>query len=205
MATAISRRIYERVNEYLCGAQSLCVALGSKEARAAVWIIPGALVLGEWPCKWKRGALRRPVQSTVALQAPHCVQWMKRPCTWLSSACIKTVPQLPHRKSMVCELATRTGGASTVCSTPVASTTFRFRVGVFMISPFIECGEPEPEYKGGTRGEPGREGKEFAPARASSDNAGQLMQDTALIRQSRPHAGHVEEVRPQLGLGNIIR
>jgi hypothetical protein len=36
-------------------------------------------------------------QSAVALQAPHCVQWMKRPCTRSSSACSKTVPQFPHR------------------------------------------------------------------------------------------------------------
>jgi hypothetical protein len=43
-----------------------------------------------------RGHHHNPHQSSVALQAPHCVQWMKRPCTWLSSACSKTVPQFPH-------------------------------------------------------------------------------------------------------------
>jgi hypothetical protein len=43
-----------------------------------------------------RGHYRIPDQSTVALQAPHCVQWMKRPCTWSSSACSKTIPQVPH-------------------------------------------------------------------------------------------------------------
>ena len=41
---------------------------------------------------------------------------------------------------MVCELATRIGGASTVCSRPVASTTFSFRVGFFMISGFLRAG-----------------------------------------------------------------
>jgi hypothetical protein len=41
---------------------------------------------------------------------------------------------------MVCELATRIGGASTVCSRAVASTTFSFRVGFFMISGFFRAG-----------------------------------------------------------------
>jgi hypothetical protein len=48
------------------------------------------------PLSLHRGHYHIPHQSTVALQAPHCVQWMKRPCTWLSSACSKTAPQFPH-------------------------------------------------------------------------------------------------------------
>jgi hypothetical protein len=77
-------------------------------------------------------------QSSVALQAPHCVQWMKRPCTWSSSACSKTVPQFPQRKSIVCELAMRMGGAFTTFSMPLASTTLNVRCGFSMIAPF-EC------------------------------------------------------------------
>ena len=91
-----------------------------------------------------------------------------------------------------------------MCSMPVATTIFSLRVGFFMIPHLLHVGNRSPNTREG-REAPGREGKEFAPARVSSDNAGQLMQDTALIRQSRPHAGHVEEVRPQLGFGNIIR
>jgi hypothetical protein len=77
---------------------------------------------------------RIPSQSSVALQAPHCVQWIKRPCTWSSSACSRTVPQFPHRKSMVCELAMRTGGAFTAFSMPLASTTLNARRGFCMVA-----------------------------------------------------------------------
>jgi hypothetical protein len=47
---------------------------------------------------------------SLALQAPHSVQWMKTPCTCPALMCIKRVPQFPQRKSMVSELTSGTGG-----------------------------------------------------------------------------------------------
>jgi hypothetical protein len=84
-------------------------------------------------------------QSTVALQAPHCVQWMKRPYTLVVLGVHQAVPQLTHRKSMVCELGTRMRGASTVCPMRVASTTFKFRVGFFKRSPSALYGTRIPK------------------------------------------------------------
>jgi hypothetical protein len=62
-------------------------------------------------------------------------------------------PSRNYRKkqSMVCELATRTGGASTVCSMPVASTTLSFRVGVFMIPYLFNVGNSVPKTRGDRR------------------------------------------------------
>jgi hypothetical protein len=49
---------------------------------------------------------------------------------------------------MVWELATRIGGASTMCSRPVASSTLSFRVGFCMISPFNRTWKPKSEKQG---------------------------------------------------------
>jgi hypothetical protein len=43
------------------------------------------------------------------------------------------------------------GGASTVCSRPVASTTVSFALEFFIVSPSLKFGEPDSDNKGVTR------------------------------------------------------
>ena len=76
-----------QISEHIHDITNLQTSIGDTLAVSIKRLMPRSL---------HRGHYHIPHQSTVALQAPHCVQWMKRPCTWSSSACSKTVPQFPH-------------------------------------------------------------------------------------------------------------
>jgi hypothetical protein len=80
------------------------------------------------------GHYRIPRWSTVALQAPHWVQSMERPCTWPCSARSQT-DRLPHKWSIRLRAGDHNGRCIPTFSLPLA---FTF-VGASASRPFVEC------------------------------------------------------------------